>query len=67
MSAAGVDFPALFAGAETPAAARLRKQLFEEIWPLLEKRIDLVLRQANKSTLEEVAGWLGGRGGEVQR
>jgi origin recognition complex subunit 3 len=38
---AGPPFPALFNGAEGPEAVRLRKQLFETAWPVLEGRIQV--------------------------
>jgi origin recognition complex subunit 3 len=40
-AAAGPAFPALFNGAEGPDAVRLRKELFETAWPVLEGRIQV--------------------------
>ncbi|KAL2269805.1 hypothetical protein VTJ83DRAFT_1989 [Remersonia thermophila] len=54
----GVGFPPLFGGAESPEAASLRRELFDEAWPVLEKRVQQVLRDANRNTLDEVAGFL---------
>ncbi|KAL1837432.1 hypothetical protein VTJ49DRAFT_3784 [Mycothermus thermophilus] len=54
----GVCFPPLFGGTEKPEAAILRRELFEEAWPVLEKRVQHVLREANRNTLDEVAGFL---------
>ncbi|KAK4237850.1 origin recognition complex subunit 3 N-terminus-domain-containing protein [Achaetomium macrosporum] len=51
-------FPPLFNGGESPAAARLRKELFETAWPILETRIKQVLREANRNTLDEVTSFL---------
>lgn len=73
----------LFGGAESPDAVRLRKELFESAWPVLEDRIHVsqdsiqlglmlfclaanpladthqhVLREANRSTLDEVTSFL---------
>ena len=38
---AGPAFPALFNGAEGPGAVRLRRELFETAWPVLEGRIQV--------------------------
>jgi origin recognition complex subunit 3 len=35
------EFPPLFNGAESPDAVRVRKQLFETAWPVLEDRIQV--------------------------
>ncbi|KAL2018872.1 hypothetical protein VTK56DRAFT_297 [Thermocarpiscus australiensis] len=51
-------FPPLFNGAERPDAARLRKELFETAWPVLEDRIQHVLREANRNTLDQVTAFL---------
>ncbi|KAH6626054.1 origin recognition complex subunit 3 N-terminus-domain-containing protein [Chaetomium sp. MPI-SDFR-AT-0129] len=60
LSAAGTGtaFPALFNGAESLEAARLRRELFEGSWPVLERRIQRVLREANTNTLDEVSSFL---------
>ncbi|KXX83057.1 Origin recognition complex subunit 3 [Madurella mycetomatis] len=55
---AGPEFTSLFGGAENPRAVRLRKKLFETAWPVLEDRIQHVLREANRHTLDEVASFL---------
>ncbi|KAK4158129.1 origin recognition complex subunit 3 N-terminus-domain-containing protein [Chaetomidium leptoderma] len=49
--AAGPAFPPLFNGAESPDAVRLRRELFETVWPH-------VLREANRTTLDEVTAFL---------
>ncbi|KAK3335531.1 origin recognition complex subunit 3 N-terminus-domain-containing protein [Cercophora scortea] len=49
------DFPALFNGAESLDAVRLRRTTFETAWPVLSGRIQNVLRRANRKTLDEVA------------
>ncbi|KAK3311265.1 origin recognition complex subunit 3 N-terminus-domain-containing protein [Chaetomium strumarium] len=51
-------FPQLFNGAESAAASKLRKELFETAWPVLENRIQQVLREANRNTLDEVTSFL---------
>ncbi|KAL2134751.1 hypothetical protein VTI74DRAFT_10907 [Chaetomium olivicolor] len=55
---AGVSFTRLFNGAESPEAVSLRKELFEASWPVLEDRIQQVLRDANRNTLDEVTSFL---------
>ena len=40
-AADGPPFPSLFSGAESPDAARLRKELFDAAWPVLEGRIQV--------------------------
>lgn len=52
------EFPALFGGDESPDAVRLRRELFETAWPVLEDRIQHVLRDANQNTLDEVTAFL---------
>ncbi|KAH6854476.1 origin recognition complex subunit 3 N-terminus-domain-containing protein [Chaetomium sp. MPI-CAGE-AT-0009] len=54
----GVAFPPLFNGAESPDAVRLRRELFETAWPVLEGRIQHVLREANLATLDQVSSFL---------
>ncbi|KAK4144716.1 origin recognition complex subunit 3 N-terminus-domain-containing protein [Dichotomopilus funicola] len=54
----GTTFPVLFNGAESLEAARLRRELFERSWPVLEGRIQRVLREANTNTLDEVSSFL---------
>ncbi|KAL2159204.1 hypothetical protein VTH06DRAFT_2636 [Thermothelomyces fergusii] len=56
--ASGPAFPPLFNGAESPDAVKLRKDLFETAWPVLETRIQHVLREANRNTLDEVTSFL---------
>ncbi|KAJ4295694.1 Origin recognition complex subunit 3 [Collariella sp. IMI 366227] len=51
-------FTPLFNGAESPEAVCLRKELFETSWPVLEDRIQQVLRDANRNTLDEVTSFL---------
>ncbi|KAK3996825.1 origin recognition complex subunit 3 [Cladorrhinum sp. PSN332] len=53
-AAGAVPFPPLLSGHESPAAASLRQKTYESVWPVLEEKIESVLRNANKSTLEEV-------------
>jgi len=53
-----VPFPPLFNGLETPECVQLRSELFEIAWPVLENRIQDVLREANRQTLEEVDSFL---------
>lgn len=53
-----MSFTPLFNGAETPDALHLRKTLFETAWPVLEARIQRVLREANRNTLDEVTTFL---------
>jgi len=74
-------FPALFNGAESPEAVKLRKELFDTAWPVLEGRIQVsmpcfgemksvltrlqhVLRDANRTTLDEVTAFLQQAAGE---
>ncbi|KAK4250441.1 origin recognition complex subunit 3 N-terminus-domain-containing protein [Corynascus novoguineensis] len=57
-SPSGPAFPALFGGAESPECVKLRKDLFETAWPVLENRIQHVLREANRNTLDEVTSFL---------
>ncbi|GAB1311293.1 Origin recognition complex subunit 3 [Madurella fahalii] len=54
----GPEFTPLFNGAENPRAVRLRQELFETAWPVLEGRIQHVLREANRNTLDEVTSFL---------
>ncbi|KAL2182728.1 hypothetical protein L209DRAFT_697118 [Thermothelomyces heterothallicus CBS 203.75] len=56
--ASELAFPPLFNGAESPDAVGLRKDLFETAWPVLETRIQHVLREANRNTLDEVTSFL---------
>ncbi|KAK4099792.1 hypothetical protein N658DRAFT_567909 [Parathielavia hyrcaniae] len=58
VSPAELAFPPLFNGAEGPDAVRLRKHLFETAWPVLEDRIQNILRDANRNTLDEVTSFL---------
>ncbi|KAK4192710.1 origin recognition complex subunit 3 N-terminus-domain-containing protein [Podospora australis] len=55
----GNTFPVLLNGLESPEAAALRKETFEKTWPVLEERVRTVLKEANRSTLEEVTGFFG--------
>ncbi|AEO65334.1 uncharacterized protein THITE_2112219 [Thermothielavioides terrestris NRRL 8126] len=55
---AEASFPPLFDGAESPDAVRLRKELFETSWPIVEDGIQHVLREANRTTLDEVTSFL---------
>ncbi|KAK3299014.1 origin recognition complex subunit 3 N-terminus-domain-containing protein [Chaetomium fimeti] len=55
---AGPAFPPLFNGAEGPDAVRIRRELFETAWPVLEGRIQHVLREANRATLDQVSSFL---------
>ncbi|KAK4128401.1 hypothetical protein N657DRAFT_562801 [Parathielavia appendiculata] len=57
-SSVELAFPPLFNGAEGSDAVRLRKQLYETAWPVLEDRIQHVLREANSNTLDEVTSFL---------
>ncbi|KAL2256829.1 hypothetical protein VTK26DRAFT_1064 [Humicola hyalothermophila] len=52
------SFPVLLNGTESHEAVRLRKKLFETAWPALESRIQRVLRDANRHTLDQVAAFL---------
>ncbi|KAK4131872.1 hypothetical protein BT67DRAFT_435990 [Trichocladium antarcticum] len=54
----GPAFPPLFNGAERPDAVQLRQDLFATAWPVLEARVQHVLRDANRTTLDEVAAFL---------
>ncbi|KAH6636647.1 origin recognition complex subunit 3 N-terminus-domain-containing protein [Chaetomium tenue] len=47
----GPAFPPLFNGVESPDAVRLRRELFETAWPH-------VLREANRTTLDQVSSFL---------
>ncbi|KAH7035047.1 origin recognition complex subunit [Microdochium trichocladiopsis] len=51
-------FPPLLDGAEDEVLVRIRQDLFEQPWGLIEDRIKKVLRDANHKTLDEVAGYL---------
>ncbi|KAK0672892.1 putative origin recognition complex subunit 3 [Cercophora samala] len=52
------QWPRLFDGAESVAAAGLRREVYESAWPVLEKEIETVLREANRQTLDDVVGFL---------
>ncbi|KAK4227205.1 origin recognition complex subunit 3 N-terminus-domain-containing protein [Podospora fimiseda] len=51
---AAIPFPPLLSGQESQVAASLRQKTYETVWPVLEEKIESVLRNANKHTLEEV-------------
>ncbi|KAK3362945.1 origin recognition complex subunit 3 N-terminus-domain-containing protein [Lasiosphaeria hispida] len=59
-----VGFLPLFNGQESPGAVKLRGELFETAWPVLEGRIQNVLREANRNTLDEVSTFLRAAEGE---
>lgn len=62
---AAPPFPALFNGAERPGAVRLRRELFETAWPVLEGRIQVSEPEPGGGGLENrlVRGGGGGPGG----
>ncbi|KAK4176288.1 hypothetical protein QBC36DRAFT_214295, partial [Triangularia setosa] len=51
------QWPRLFNGTESPQAANLRKETFESAWPVLERQIRTVLRDANWQTLNDVVSF----------
>ncbi|KAK3372518.1 origin recognition complex subunit 3 N-terminus-domain-containing protein [Podospora didyma] len=51
-------FTPLFNGAESAESVRLRRESFEAAWPVLDARIQHVLREANRNTLDEVTSFL---------
>ncbi|KAH8676297.1 origin recognition complex subunit [Xylariales sp. PMI_506] len=53
-------FQPLLDGSESQEGVALRQKLFEESWSVIEKRIDHVLRDANRSTLEDVTSFIQG-------
>ncbi|KAK3693833.1 origin recognition complex subunit 3 N-terminus-domain-containing protein [Podospora appendiculata] len=65
-SAGEADFPPLFNGAESLHAAGLRRTTFETAWPVLNGRIQNVLRRANRETLDEVALFMREAGAEAE-
>ncbi|KAK0733876.1 origin recognition complex subunit 3 N-terminus-domain-containing protein [Lasiosphaeria miniovina] len=50
-------FTPLF-NSESPEAVRLRAESFETAWPVLDARIQHVLREANRNTLDEVTSFI---------
>ncbi|KAK0730679.1 origin recognition complex subunit 3 N-terminus-domain-containing protein [Lasiosphaeris hirsuta] len=60
-------FLPLFNGLESPGAVNLRRELFEAAWPVLEGRVQNVLREANRSTLDEVSTFLRAAEGEKDK
>ncbi|KAK5654986.1 hypothetical protein OQA88_6745 [Cercophora sp. LCS_1] len=60
-----LGFMRLLTGQESEACVKLRGELFGKAWPVLEGRIQDVLREENRNTLEEVDWFL--RRGEGER
>ncbi|KAK3354163.1 origin recognition complex subunit 3 N-terminus-domain-containing protein [Neurospora tetraspora] len=60
-------FPRLFGGEESAEAAGLRRQVFDTAWPVLDWRIKNVLREANRTTLENVSSFIRDAEGDATR
>ncbi|PHH89036.1 hypothetical protein CDD83_6733 [Cordyceps sp. RAO-2017] len=55
---AGSLFVPLLNGAEKAECVRLRQQLFEESWARIDGRIQSILRESNRSTLDQVSAFV---------
>ncbi|CCC04973.1 hypothetical protein SMACR_04340 [Sordaria macrospora] len=66
-TAAAAAFPPLFGGKESVEAAALRRQVFDTAWPVLDGRIKNVLREANRTTLEDVSSFIRDAEGDTTR
>ncbi|KAI1322205.1 origin recognition complex subunit 3 N-terminus-domain-containing protein [Xylariaceae sp. FL0255] len=51
-------FQSLLRNTESEDAAKLRQQLFEQSWSLVDSRIQSILRDTNQSTLHEVISFI---------
>lgn len=66
-AAAASAFPQLFDGKESAEAAGLRRRVFDTAWPVLDGRIKNVLREANRTTLEDVSSFIRDAEGDATR
>ncbi|KAK3487372.1 origin recognition complex subunit 3 N-terminus-domain-containing protein [Neurospora crassa] len=64
---AAATFSQLFEGKESVEAAGLRRQVFDTAWPVLDGRIKNVLREANRTTLEDVSSFIRDAEGDATR
>ncbi|KAI3397614.1 hypothetical protein diail_10587 [Diaporthe ilicicola] len=54
------DFVPLFHGVEKPQFVKSRRELFADAWTVIDARIQHVLKESNRSTLDAVASFVGG-------
>ncbi|TGJ86931.1 hypothetical protein E0Z10_g1827 [Xylaria hypoxylon] len=52
------SFQCLLQGAESEQAMKLRQEIFEKLWSVIDSRIHSILRETNQSTLQEVTSFL---------